>query len=153
LSLEDKKDWMVVASWMVCALLPSIPHPVLVIYGEQGAAKSTRTRIIRSVLDPNTGLVRSPPRDEALLAIAAQHNLVLAFDNLSEIRATMSDAICRVSTGGSVTARRHYTNGEEYTIHVNRPVIINGIPADLVERPDLADRALFLKVPGITDEQ
>ena len=58
------------------------PFAILAIYGEQGSAKSTLCRIIRQLIDPNTAGLRSQPKDERDLLIAARHSAVLAFGNL-----------------------------------------------------------------------
>ena len=43
-----------------------------------------------------------------------------------------------------------YTDDEEHTFTVRRPVIFNGIPGDLTERSDLASRTIKLEIPRIT---
>ena len=45
--------------------------------------------------------------------IAANNSRLLAFDNLSGIPAWLSDALCRVATGGSLAVRQLYTDDEE----------------------------------------
>jgi hypothetical protein len=64
----------------------------------------------------------------------------------------MADALCRVATGGGLGERALYTNGEEHVVHVQNPVLLNGIPS-LLARGDLADRALALTLPAIPDER
>ena len=44
-------------------------------------------------------LLRSTPRQEHDLMIAARNSWVLAFDNLSRLPAWLSDALCRLATG------------------------------------------------------
>ena len=45
-----------------------------------------------------------------------------------------------------------YTDGDETLFDVVRPVILNGIE-DFVTRPDLADRAVFLTLESIADDE
>jgi hypothetical protein len=75
---------------------------------------------------------------------------VLAFDNLSALPPWLSDTLCRLASGGSFAVRRLYTDQDEVLFDAARPVILNGIEED-VTRPDLADRALFLTLPSISD--
>jgi hypothetical protein len=45
--------------------------------------------------------VRALPREERELMIAANNGYLLAFDNLSNVPIWLSDALCRLATGGS----------------------------------------------------
>src|SRR5205814_3055497 len=116
---------------------------VLVLSGEQGSAKSTATRVARALVDPNTTPLRTPPREVRDLMIAAANSRVLAFDNLSTLPQWLSDALCRVATGGGFTTRRLYSDDEEMLFDAQCPVLLNGIE-EFVNRADLLDRALVL---------
>jgi hypothetical protein len=50
----------------------------MVVGGEQGTAKSTRSALLRSVIDPGRPTLRSLPRNEHDLFIAARNRHVLA---------------------------------------------------------------------------
>lgn len=144
-------DRVLVAAWLVQALRPRGPYPVLVLQGEQGTAKTTLARILRSLVDPNSVAVRTPPRDERDMMIAARNGWVVAYDNLSGIQTWVSDAICRLSTGGGFGTRTLYTDTDETLIDVQRPVILNGIE-DIAVRQDLIDRTIILQLDPIPDE-
>jgi hypothetical protein len=145
-------DWPLVAVWMLAALLPAGPYPVLVLHGEQGAAKSTLTRVLRRLVDPHQVPLRSEPREVLDLMIAAKQSWVLAFDNVSALTPWLSDALCRLATGGGFGTRTFYTNDEETLFEATRPVILNGIE-EIVTRPDLLDRSLLLALPVIPETQ
>ena len=140
------------AAWLVAALHPEGPFPVLALDGEQGSAKTTTARMLRRLVDPNVADVRAVPREERDLLIAARNGRVVALDNLSSLNAQTADALCRVATGGRLGERALYTNGEEHVVHVQNPVLLNGIPS-LLARGDLADRAIALTLPAIPDER
>src|SRR5262249_12495361 len=80
---------------------------------------------------------------------AARNNRVLAFDNLSYIRPTLSDDLSRISTGGGFGTRRLYSNDDEVLIAVARPILINGIAGGMISRPRLRDPALLGELPTI----
>lgn len=84
--------------------------------------------------------------------VGAKNNWLLAFDNLSHVSEWLSDALCRVSTGGGQANRENYTNGDEYLFDVMRPVVMNGIE-ELATRPDLADRTINVFLPSLRDDQ
>ncbi|MCU9850556.1 hypothetical protein OEZ60_21510 [Defluviimonas sp. WL0024] len=151
-NVGGEADFLLVLGWLLGALRPDGPYPILVLSGEQGSAKSTTTRVLRSLVDPSTLPARAFPGDERDLAIAAQGAHVLAFDNLSRIKPAMADGLCRLATGGGFATRKLHSDAEEVLFQATRPVILNGIP-DLAERADLADRAITLTLPTIPETE
>ncbi len=150
LNVRTEGDFKLVLGWLVMAFNPRGPYPILVLNGEQGSAKSTAARLLRSIVDPNEAPLRSPPREERDLLVTARNSWMIAFDNLSSVREWLADALCRIATGGGYSARQLYSDSEEVIFEAMRPVILNGIP-DLATRPDLADRAIILKLPNIDE--
>ena len=109
-------------------------------------------KLLRRIIDPSVALVRTPPRDERDLLIAANNSWVIAYDNVSGIPHWLSDSLCRLATGSGFSTRELYTNSEEIFFEAARPVILNGID-QLAERADLADRAVVLNLPRIADSE
>jgi hypothetical protein len=134
----------------LAALRPGGPYPLLVIAGEQGSAKTVLSKMLRALVDPNVAPVRSLPREDRDLFIAANNGHVLGFDNLSALPPWLSDALCRLASGSSFAVRQLYTDQDEVLFDAARPIILNGIE-DVVSRPDLADRALFLTLPYLSE--
>jgi hypothetical protein len=116
---------------------------LLAISGEQGSAKTVLSKMLKALVDPNVAPVRALPREQRELMIAANNGHVLAFDNLSGLPPWLSDALCRLATGGSFAVRQLYTNEDEILFQATRPLLVNGIE-DVISRPDLADRSIFL---------
>jgi hypothetical protein len=150
LNLPSQDALVLVTTWLLAALRPGGPYPLLVIAGEQGSAKTVLSKMLRALVDPNVAPVRSLPREERDLFIAANNGHVLAFDNLSALPPWLSDALCRLASGGSFAVRQLYTDQDEVLFDAARPIILNGIE-DVVSRPDLADRALFLTLPYLSE--
>src|SRR5262249_40554732 len=98
-NVASEEDWCLLVAWLIQALRPSGPYPILCHHGEQGSAKSTSARVVRSLVDPNSAPLRSTPRDERDLIIAASNGWVVAYDNLSHMSDWLSDALCRLATG------------------------------------------------------
>jgi hypothetical protein len=96
--------------------------------------------------------LRALPREDRDLFIAASNGHVLVFDNVSGLPAWISDTLCRLATGGGFAVRQLYTDQDEVLFDAARPVILNGIE-DIVTRPDLADRAIFLTLEPIPEER
>jgi hypothetical protein len=152
LNVRSDADFVLVIAWMLACLRNRGPYPVMVLSGEQGSAKSTFSEILRALLDPNTAPLRALPREDRDLFIAASNGHVLAFDNVSGLPAWISDTLCRLATGGGFAVRQLYSDQDEVLFDATRPVILNGIE-EIVTRPDLADRALFLTLEPIPEER
>lgn len=150
LNLRCDTDFILAVAWALAVLRGKGPYPVLVLSGEQGSAKSTVSAMLRALLDPVAAPLRSLPREERDLFVAARNGHVLAFDNLSGLPPWMSDTLCRLATGAGFAVRQLYTDQDEILFDAARPVILNGID-DIVARPDLADRALFLGLEPIPE--
>lgn len=152
INVTDEDALRLVCAWLVQALRPTGPYPVLLFQGEQGSAKSTAERLVRSLVDPSTAPLRTTPRNERDLVIAATNSWCVAFDNISTLQPWLSDAMCRLSTGGGFSARELYTDSEEVLFDATRPLLLNGI-TDVATRPDLLDRALVVTLPPIPEEK
>jgi hypothetical protein len=152
LNVQSDADFVLVVAWALACLRNRGPYPVIVLSGEQGSAKSTFSAILRALLDPSTAPLRALPREDRDLFIAASNGHVLAFDNVSGLPAWISDTLCRLATGGGFAVRQLYTDQDEVLFDAARPVILNGIE-DIVTRPDLADRAVFLTLEAIPEER
>jgi hypothetical protein len=152
LNLSNQTDFVLVVAWLLAALRSGGPYPLLAISGEQGSAKTVLSKLLRALVDPNEAPVRALPREERELMIAANNGHLLAFDNLSGLPAWLSDALCRLASGGSFAVRQLYTNDEEVLFKAARPTLLNGIE-DVIGRADLADRAIFLTLRPIDEKQ
>lgn len=82
LNIEDEDSWRLLLAWLVAAFRPDRPFVVLILQGEQGSAKSTVERILRALVDPSTAPLRTTPRNEHDLYIAATGSWVVAYDKI-----------------------------------------------------------------------
>jgi hypothetical protein len=147
-NLGSDDDWRLLVAHLLSTARPAGPYLVLALHGEQGSAKSTTAHLLRELIDPNTAPLRAAPKDVRDLMIAANASWVISFDNLSYVSAQLSDALCRLSTGGGFATRELYSDDDERIFDAKRPVILNGIE-EVVTRSDLLDRTLLLTLPTI----
>ena len=75
--------------------------------------------------------------------ITANNSWCLAYDNLSHVPPWLSDALCRLSTGGGFATRELYTDSDEIIFDSQRPVLLTSIE-DIATRSDLLDRCLIV---------
>lgn len=151
LNLDDGA-WRLVVAWLVATLRPRGPYPVLALFAEQGSGKSTTGRLLRELVDPNAAPLRAEPKDGRDLMIAASNSWCLAYDNLSNVPPWLSDAFCRLSTGGGFTTRELYTDQDEVIFDSQRPVLLTSIE-EVATRSDLLDRCLIVWLPSIPENR
>ena len=145
LPIDGDDEFRLIVLWILAALRPFGPYPIIAWSGEQGTGKTFASKVLRRLVDPSGDDVMQPPREDRDLIAAARSNHVLAFDNLSSVSSELADSLCRLSTGGDLGGRLLYTNDESAAFAARRPIILNGIP-DMTTRGDLASRALFVRL-------
>lgn len=148
----DGHQWPLLVAFIVACMYPRGPYPILILSGEQGSAKSTTLRVIKRLIDPSAAEVRRQPESVRDLMIAASNSWLVAYDNMSHIKDDMADTMCTIATGGGLSNKANYTDGEEYIINIMRPQAINGI-GDFTAKPDLIDRAILITPPVIPENQ
>jgi hypothetical protein len=149
----DHHGWILIRAFLVAALRPGFPLPILVAKGEQGAGKSTACRVISSLIDPRTSALRGIPREVRDLTAAAQNSWLVCFDNLSRLPEDLADAACRLATGGGFGGRQLYSDHDEAIFDATRPLVFNAIPELGTARPDFLDRALIVEFMVVRPEQ
>ena len=150
LNVRSTADYVLIVSWLLAAVRERGPYPVLGLTGEAGTAKTTCAEMLRSLIDPSATATRSPPREDRDLMIAASNGHVIALDNVSAIPAWLSDALCRLATGGGYATRQLYSDTDEVLLALQRPIIITAIE-DVISRGDLADRSICVTLAPIPE--
>lgn len=120
----------------------------MILNGEQGSGKSFTSKTLKSFVDPQKSPLLSEPKDLRDLYISANNRWLLGFDNLSGISNYLSDALCRIATGGGFATRTLHENDEETIFEFTRPIVMNGIDS-LATRSDLLERSILVTLPTI----
>jgi hypothetical protein len=148
----NANDFVLVVAYLLAALRPSGPYPILALIGEQGTAKTTFVRLLRSLIDPSTVPSSALPFSGRDLFIAAHNAHVQAFENVSKLPNPMSDYLCRLATGGGVRTRTLFKDVDETLLRATRPIMLEGI-ANYIVRADLQDRAIILGLEPLADRK
>jgi hypothetical protein len=152
LTEEDKKACLPLIVELHSLLIPTIAHPLLVLHGIQGSAKSWTLKLIRSLMDPSAMEVLTLPRDERELVQQLDHNWCCFYDNVSSLPTWMSDMFCRAVTGSGFSKRELYSDDEDIIYNFKRCVGLNGINV-AAQRGDLLDRSLLHQMQSIPEER
>ena len=113
INVRTESEFVLVCAFILGSLNPNGPFMILLVNGEAGSAKSTLCRIVRALVDPNKAPLRSEPKDNRDLAITANNSWMIGLDNMSRISERLSNALCRLATGGGFATRELYTDADE----------------------------------------
>lgn len=139
LTVESHGDLVLIIAWLLMCFHPAGPYPGLAFNGPDGSGKTSAGRLVKRIIDPDMAPDSSPPRDELGLCAMARNSWVCAFDNISSLPGWLSDAMCRLASGGGIRGRSLYTNADEFVFFLKRPQLTTGIPK-LTGKGDLAAR-------------
>jgi hypothetical protein len=143
-------DFTLAVAYLLAALYPHGPYPVLALYGEQGAAKTNFLRRLRRLIDPNLVEVSRLPLNTRDLVVAARNTHFLGFQNVSKLSDTMSDDFCQLATGGGLRLRTPFKDTDETLFRGARPIALEGINY-VIAHGDLQSRSLIFELPAIDE--
>ena len=135
----DEESMVFLLAWMVTAIInPGQQCPIAILDGSAGSAKSSTLGTLIEILDPKVGAMAGEPSSEDDLVVSAYQSAVLSFDNVDTL-ARLSDALCRLSTGGGLSKRKLYSDGDVFSVDAMRPLLVAGLDPtfykqDLIER-------------------
>ncbi len=147
--INIKEDQLpLVVGWLLMTMQNSkAAYPVMIVNGPAGSGKTTACEMLRELVDPNAANLVSQPKTSELRVVGAE-NHVMAFDNLSKVSPSFSDALCKIATGDNQVIRELYTTNSSFTVNIKKPIMLNGIP-ELAKRPDLVSRSVKLTLHKI----
>ena len=93
---EDQK--LLALIYMVSMLFSDISHPISIIHGPKGSAKSTFGKFLKMVIDPSKPYILSMPRDPNEIIRQFSQYYFIVYDNASSISDEVSDQFCRAVT-------------------------------------------------------
>ena len=147
-----EEDYRLAIGWVVAAWFTGIPHPILLVQGEQGTAKSNLIRTLLALVDPQPAADRTPPRDQREWAIFARASWAFSFDNITDIPPWLSNALCKGVTGNAVLQRVLHSDEDIGVYSFQRVIALTTIAIRHDVAGDLADRILLVE-PEVIDKR
>src|SRR5450755_2018982 len=147
-----EEDYRLAIAWVVAAYLTGIPHPILLVQGEQGTAKSNLIRTLLALIDPQPAADRTPPKDNREWAIFARASWAFSYDNITDIPPWLSNALCKGVTGDAVLQRVLHSDDDIGVYSFQRVIALTTIAIRHEVAGDLADRILLVE-PEVIDKR
>ena len=152
INLRNEEARLLMLVYITTSFIPNIAHPIPILYGDKGSAKSTLMKIIKMLIDPAYQALLTLPSDKNELALTLSTNYAPCFDNLSNLQVWQSDMLCSAVTGGGLSKRKLFTDSEEILMDVQGSPILNGIGL-VATRDDLLDRSLLFELQRLSPEE
>jgi hypothetical protein len=152
INIRNERDWILMTAWLLSALQPVGPYPVLLLYGEQGSGKSDACRVLRRLIDPSESPLRAIPPNERDLMVTAVNTWLMTYENVSHLPRWLSDAMCRLATGGGMSVHKLYKDLGQMHLDAQRPQVLNSI-VEVATQIDLLSRSIVLHLPFIPDHE
>jgi len=145
LGLDPKEPrFLLIWGWLVASLFERVPRPILWALGPQGSGKSTRARMVLSILEPCDALGRPPGDSERDDSTSARGRYLPSWDNIGTIGAKTSDWLCRLVTGVEIDRRALYTDDDVRTTVLRRSGVATSIVLPYGLGPDALERLVLL---------
>lgn len=151
IKLNNDIEYLMVIAWFI-NLFYDTSYPFLILIGQEGSAKTSSTRNLKNLIDPVDGGLRSFQKNADDIYISAQSNLVLGYDNISHITLQLSDELCRIATGGSISKRKHYSNSDQIILKAKRAILMNGIDG-IPDFPDFISRSVIINLQSLAENE
>jgi hypothetical protein len=148
----EESEFRLIVGWLVAALIPDIPHPIMALRGEQGSAKSSAEQMLAELIDPSPAPLRSVPRDIKQWAVSASASWAAALDNVSAVPGWLSDTLCKTVTGDGYIDRVLYSDDDVTVLAFRRVILLTSIDPGALAG-DLAERLLVIELKPIADSK
>jgi hypothetical protein len=152
INLKKQYQVLLFLVFLVSSFIPSIPHVIAIVYGPQGSAKTTFSKILKLIIDPSEILNFTFPKDEAELIQQLYHHWFVTYDNISYLHEWASNSLCRSVTGAGMSKRKLYTDDEDVYYSFQRVMLLNGINLAST-KPDVMDRSIIFELDRISETE
>lgn len=154
LNIDEYEQKTLIKVWITTLLL-KIEKPSLLVLGPEGSGKTIFQSMIKQLIDPTTeDLAKEsifPDKIEDLKLNLANTFLPL-YGNITKLSEEQQDILSAVMTGASVEKRKLYTDSQESTYQIERPIMFNTIKHPIT-RNDLLDRIRTIELQRMTENR
>lgn len=150
----SSEGWRRCLAWLLAALQPDGPHPVLILQGPSGSGKSFAARVLRTLVDPATAPLAATPTSAREVAGLARRHWVVALDHISRLSPNVADALGRLGSGLGHSFYEELRGRGAQPVEVNyrRPVILT-VAGEFICPENIASHALTVDFPAIPPDR
>jgi len=147
-SIRDPRDQLLFKAYLITLFIPDIAHPILLLKGVKGAAKSILETEVKRIIDPSQIELLILNNNLKDFVIQLARHYYNAYDNVIKIPPWLSSIICAATTGAGFILRTLYTTADETPLKFKRCFALSSIGASLTE-DDALERSMSIHHPKI----
>jgi hypothetical protein len=147
------RRWLLVRGWLVGSLFSEVPRPLLWATGSQGSGKSTRARMLLSVIEPTDSLGKEPGRNERDDSTGARGRFLVSYDNVTTVSQATSDWLCRLVTGVTDDRRALYSDDDLRPVSYRRSGVATSITLPPGLGSDALERIALVPLDRVPDDE
>jgi hypothetical protein len=147
-NIRDPKDQLLFKAYLITLFIPDIAHPILLLKGVKGAAKSILETEVKQIIDPSQIELLILNNNLKDFVIQLARHYYNAYDNVIKIPPWLSSIICAATTGAGFILRTLYTTADETPLKFKRCFALASIGASLTE-DDALERSISINHPKI----
>ncbi|MFY9868126.1 MAG: hypothetical protein WAK17_00240 [Candidatus Nitrosopolaris sp.] len=147
-NIRDHKDQLLFKAYLITLFIPDIAHPILLLKGVKGAAKSILETEIKRIIDPSQIELLILNNNLKDFVIQLARHYYNAYDNVIKIPLWLSSIICAATTGAGFILRTLYTTADETSLKFKRCFALSSIGSSLTE-DDALERSITINHPKI----
>ncbi|MGN0152335.1 MAG: hypothetical protein ACI39Q_07675 [Wujia sp.] len=148
-NFSKESDLKLFTIYLVIAFVGlSISHPVLMIHGEKGSAKSSLLRKLTAIIDPHSNDISGMQLKLEDLQLKLYSDYFVGLDNLYALKRGCSDTLAISCTGGSISKRQLYFDTSQIVMDIKAVVAMTSVSM-IIQESDLLDRSLILTLKRI----
>jgi len=150
----NKDDFCLIIAWLFIALRsnPIIDAPILWIKGKRSSGKSTSTRFLKRLIDPDISNMLQQSVSTRDFSAACNNQYVFAIDNVSSVTPRLNEMLCE-----AVTAKKSKVLHENFrryftcAISAHNNIIVNSL--DTVSMgPELQTRCFTVETSSLNKD-
>lgn len=142
--IKKEEDYYLFIVYLITCFIKKIPHPILLLHGEKGAAKSTTMTIVKRIVDPCVQDLLAIPTAIDNLSLILNNHYLPSFDNVGLLTAEQANLLCIAVTGGRRSKRTNYSDTDETFYDLLNCIQITGINF-VSSQTDFLDRTITIE--------
>jgi hypothetical protein len=125
LGVRSEIHWRRVLIWLVNAIRPAGPYPILAFHGPDNSGKTRAVRLLRHLIDPVSTPLTPTSRANRQIEAAAWTSHVLALETIRRFTPRLGFVLTGISTSTGHTLTEPHSGRDPVGVNLHRPILLS----------------------------